>query len=309
MSERVDRATAVALPETLAVAVAAATDVGGRPSNEDAVLALALPAAPGQPPAFLLAVADGMGGHADGEVASALAVDTLRQAFSGEAGTDPALTLKQAFRKANEAVWARGAESADGGRMGTTLTAAVLKGRYATVASVGDSRAYLLRNRGLTQVTKDHTLVAEQVAQGVVKPADARNHPQRNILTHALGTRAKLDTRLPPVYELTLLPGDRLLLCSDGFFDVLEDRDYADALLAAPAADAVRALVALATGRGATDNVSAVVAEAVPTRVPTALPVPAGRAGFPVAAAVAVAAILLLALIAAVLVLGGFVGL
>ncbi len=307
MSERADRSTAVALPETLAVAVGSATAVGGRPSNEDAVLALEVPPAPGQPPSFVLAVADGMGGHADGEVASALAVETLRHAFSRDAGADPALVLKQAFRKANEAIWARG-EGDEAGHMGTTLTAAVLTGKYATIASVGDSRAYLLRGRGLTQVTKDHTLVAEQVAQGVVKPADARAHPQRNVLTHALGTRPKLDSKLPPIYELTLLPGDRLLLCSDGFFDVLEDRDYAETLLASPAAEAASALVALATGRGTTDNVSAVIAEAVPTRVPTALPTPAERAGFPVAVAVAVAAILLIAVIAAVLVLGGFVG-
>jgi protein phosphatase len=307
--DRADRATAVALPETLAVAVAAATDVGGRPSNEDAVLAEPLPWAAGEAPAFLLAVADGMGGHADGEVASALAIEALRGAFAGDggAGADPALTLKQAFRRANEAIWAHG-DGGDGGRPGTTLTAAVLKGKYATIASVGDSRAYLLRGRGLTQVTKDHTIVAEQVAKGALSAAEARAHPNRNVLTQALGAKPKLDTRLPPVYELSLLPGDRLLLCSDGFFEVLEDRDYADALAAGPAAEAAAALVALATERGTTDNVSAVVAEAVPTRVPTALPTSVERGGFPVAVAVAVAAILLIALVAAVLILGGFVG-
>jgi protein phosphatase len=304
-----DRQTLPALPETLAIAVAAATDTGGRPSNEDAALAIEL-AAPDRgkagSPAFLLAVADGMGGHAGGEVASRLAIETIRDAVKPGGDGDAALLLKQAFRRANEVIVAEAAATGAAG-MGTTLTAAILRGKYATVASVGDSRAYLLRGRGVTQVTKDHSLVAEQVAAGELSREEARTSPQRNILTHALGTQPKLARDLPAVFELTLLPEDRLLLCTDGFHDVLEQRDYAEILAAAAPEESVERLIGLAKERGTTDNVSAVVAVAVPTRVPTALPAPAPARGVPIGviAAAAIAAILVLLLVAALLL--GFV--
>ena len=306
-----DRQTLPALPETLAIAVAGASDTGGRPSNEDAVLAIELAGSgsgsgsgsgASAVPAFLLAVADGMGGHADGEVASRLAIETIRDAVPPGADGDAALLLKQAFRRANEAIVAE-AEASCAAGMGTTLTAALLRGKYATVASVGDSRAYLLRGRSLTQVTQDHSLVAEQVAAGELSPEDARSSPQRNILTHALGTQPRLARDLPAVFELTLLPEDRLLLCTDGFHDVLDQADYAEILTAAaPAASAAR-LIGLAKERGTTDNVSVVVAVAVPTRVPTALPAPVPARGVPVGAiaAAAIVAILVVLLIAALL--------
>ena len=282
------------LPATLSVSVAAATAVGGRPTNQDAVVAVDLPPMGGEP-AFLMAVADGMGGAAGGDVASSIAVRTLQDAVAGDTGADAALLLKQAFRKANEAIWSE----AGGNGMGTTLTAALVRGKYVAIASVGDSRAYLLRGPGVTQVTKDHSLVAEQVAQGAIRPEEARSHPQRNVLTQSLGTKPKLDKDLPPVYELALLPDDRLLLCSDGFYDVLENRDIADLLRGAEPAAAANALVALATERGTTDNVSAVVAAAAPTRVVTAMPVPA-EAPHRNLAAVAVAAIVVLVIAALV---------
>lgn len=300
-----DRQTLPALPETLAIAVAAASDTGGRPSNEDATLAIELAASGGGREgavAFLLAVADGMGGHADGEVASRLAIETIRDAVKPGDGGDAALLLKQAFRRANEVIVAE-AEASGAAGMGTTLTAAILRGKYATVASVGDSRAYLLRGRGVTQVTKDHSLVADQVAKGELTREEARISPQRNILTHALGIQAKLARDLPAVFELTLLPEDRLLLCTDGFHDVLEQKDYAEILAAGAAAESVERLIGLAKERGTTDNVSAVVAVAVPTRVPTPLPMPAPARGVPVGAiaAAAIAAILVLLLVAALL--------
>jgi PPM family protein phosphatase len=297
------------VPATLSVAIGSATDVGGRPTNEDAIVAVALPAgaaahslAAGEP-AFLLAVADGMGGHEGGEIASDLAIRTLQETAASGGGADAALMLKQAFRKANEAIWAAG--SGDDRQMGTTLTAAVVQGKYVAIASVGDSRAYLLRGPGITQVTKDHSLVAEQVATGAIKRNEVRDHPQRNVLTQALGLRPKLDKDLPPVYELSLLPDDRLLLCTDGFYDVVPDADLATALRGVPAADAAVQLVAIARERGASDNVSAVVAEAIPTRVPTALPTAAADSGSVSAALVAaIVAVVLIAIVAALFLLG-----
>jgi serine/threonine protein phosphatase PrpC len=192
--------------------------------------------------------------------------------------------------------------------MGTTLTSALLHGKYATVAHVGDSRAYLLRGDGITQVTRDHTVVSDEVTQGRISAEDAKADPRRNMLTHALGTNPKLDRTLPSIFELTLLPGDRLMLCSDGLYDVLDDADLRRALQGQDPGDAARALVALANERGTRDNASAVVAAAVPTRVPVTgtVPSPATRTGgvpgFAIAAVIAVLLIVLLVL--AVFILG-----
>jgi len=253
--------------------VGAATDTGGRDSNEDAVYVTERPSggmasiAGERANTFVLAVADGMGGHASGEIASQIAVETLASVFADNADGEPALLLKQAFRRANEAIYDKGENDDPNQAMGTTLVAAVLTGKYATIASIGDSRAYLVRANQLTQITKDHSLVAEQVSQGVMTSRQARQSPQRNVLTHALGHRPKLDARLPGIFELTLLPQDRLLLCSDGFYDVVADADLIDAVVHQEPDAAARRLVALAIERGTTDNVSAVVVEAVPTRI------------------------------------------
>ena len=293
------------LAADLRLVVGAATDTGGRDGNEDAVYVGELPPTAGGPPepGFLLAVADGMGGHARGEVASRIAVETVSRAFAEEAGTDTVLLLKQAFRRANDAIYETAGGDGGGETMGTTLIVAALHGKYATIASVGDSRAYLVRANGLTQVTKDHSLVAEQVAKGALNAGQARRSPHRNVLTHALGHRPRLDAKVPGIFELTLLPEDRLLLCTDGFYDVVADGDLVGVLLGHPPEAAAKRLVDLAVERGTSDNVSAVVAQALPTRIPTIGPATAAeRAGRPFGAALvpalaAVAAILFVALV------------
>lgn len=301
------------VPATLTVVIGSATDAAGRSSNEDAIVAMSLPPGSAQgvraasEPAFLLAVADGMGGPAGGEIASNLAVKALQEAFLGGDGSDPAVTLKQAFRKANETIWAQGGARGEE-PMGTTLTAAVLQGKFVAIASVGDSRAYLLRGPGITQVTKDHSLVAEQIASGAISPADARMHPQRNVLTQALGLRPKLDKELPPVYELSLLPEDRLLLCSDGFYDVVLDMELVATLRGSDAPAAASALVALAKERGTTDNVSAVVAQAIPTRVAAAVPAAPAAASNRTTMLVAAIVVALIVVAIAVLFLIGAIG-
>lgn len=254
------------VPDNLQITVGSATEAAGRQSNEDAVLVTQLPEAePGSGPGFLLAVADGMGGLEGGEVASHLAIELLNDLFARDRPEDVAQALKQAYRRANDAIYRQSIDNPQGGGMGTTLVSAVIQGKYATIANVGDSRAYLIRANQLTQVTQDHSVVADQVAKGHIREEEARTSPQRNLLTHALGTHESLDRRMPSVYELTLLPEDRLLLCSDGFFDVLEMKDYlGNVTLDDPQASAVR-LAALATERGTTDNVSAVVVAVSPS--------------------------------------------
>jgi serine/threonine protein phosphatase PrpC len=226
---------------------------------------------------FLLAVADGMGGYQRGEVASKLAIDTVRAMFAEDPGADVALLLKQAFRRANEQIYENGLATGPSAMMGTTLIVAATRGKYATIASIGDSRAYLARADRLTQITKDHSLVAEQVARGSMTEEEARESPHRNILTHALGHRPKLDSKMPSIFEITLLPEDRLLICTDGFFDVVPDDDLLRIVLEYPADEAARVLVDTAIERGTSDNVSAVVAAVQPVRVAEPVLVGAGE--------------------------------
>jgi PPM family protein phosphatase len=299
----------VAVSESgLLVTVGAVTDVGGRPENEDALLVADLPPVGEGPGAteggYLLAVADGMGGHQRGEVASKLAIETVRQAFDEDPGADPHTLLKQAFRKANSAIFQGGSAAGEANMMGTTLVVAATRGKYATIASIGDSRAYLVRANQLTQITQDHSLVAQQLADGQISEEEARSSPHRNILTHALGHRERLHSSMPNVFEIVLLPEDRLLLCSDGFYDVVENTDFLSLLVDGEPQEAAARLVALAKERGTADNVSAVVAKAVSTRVVTApVPVPAGAERRPllVPALVGLAVIIFVVLVVLIL--------
>ena len=296
--------------ETLRLAVSAVTDTAGRDENQDVAAALAIgeSASGGASESFLLVVADGMGGHPAGDVASQMAMNTLIEAFPTLPDGDLGLALKQAYRRANETVFQAGQDEPAHAGMGTTLTTALLHGKYATVANVGDSRAYLLRGNALTQVTRDHTVVAEEVVQGRLTVDAARRDPRRNRLTHVIGTHPRLESKLPDVFELTLLPGDRLLLCSDGLYDVLDDGDMRRALQDQDPGDAARELVQSAKERGTRDNATAVVAASIPTRVPVAaaLPGPVSRTGgVPGTVIAAVIAILLVVLLLlAVVVLG-----
>ncbi len=276
--------------DRLSIVVGAATDTGGRSENEDAIFVGDLPPVPSAAETgldqgvvesgFLLAVADGMGGYQRGEVASRLAIESLQRALADDPGADTALLLKQAFREANREIFANGHAGGSDQILGTTLVAAVIRGKYLTIANIGDSRAYLLRANQLTQITRDHSLVAEQVSQGTLTPREARESRHRNVLTQGLGLRETLDKKMPSIFELTLLPEDRLLLCSDGFYDVVRDEDFVETLIERDPPDAARQLVDLAVERGTTDNVSAVVAGVLPARVALREPVLAdGPAG------------------------------
>lgn len=258
------------VPIDLHLTVGSQTAPAGREVNEDAVLVTQLAEhEAGTGPGFLLAVADGMGGHQRGEVASQIAIELLNDLFARDRPEDIAGALKQAYRRANEAIFQQAALVPDAGPMGTTLVSAVITGKYVTIANVGDSRAYLVRANQLTQITQDHSLVAEQIAQGQLTEDAARRSPQRNIITQSLGITETLDRRMPSIYELVLLPEDRLLLCSDGFFDVLQQEDYVSTVVADDPQGSASRLVALATERGTTDNVSAVIVAASPSQAST----------------------------------------
>ncbi len=229
--------------------IATASHVGRvRDGNEDAVYPRDDETTVGP---IVVAVADGMGGHAAGEIASATAISAAVAA--GDAG---AVTR---VKVANAAVIAAAAEDLARAGMGTTLTLGVFwpDGRL-EIGHVGDSRAYLLRNERLTQLTIDHTFVRELIAQGRLAPEEADTHPQRHMLTRTIGMP---DVRVDSL-EIHLLPGDRVMLCSDGLTGMVSDARVARILSNTPApAGAVWSLVEAANAAGGLDNTTVAVVD------------------------------------------------
>jgi serine/threonine protein phosphatase PrpC len=209
--------------------------------------------------AVLLAVSDGMGGADAGEVASALVVESLRRAMSevdGKLDWDEA--TRRAVEQANRDVWS--ASRAPGGKrgMGATVTAVCVQGDHAHIAEVGDSRAYLLRNSRIRQVTRDQSFVQYLVDAGALKPEEAANYPMRNVVLQAMGQRPDVQVALG---RLELRRGDKLLLCSDGLSGkVQSDEMLAKVQQAASLEAACQALVDLANERGGDDNITVVLA-------------------------------------------------
>jgi serine/threonine protein phosphatase PrpC len=216
-----------------------------------------------EPPLF--AVADGMGGAQAGEVASRLAAGALEEAARGHRGAD---TLLAAVREANERVYRRSLEDPDAAGMGTTVTVALVDEEAGTVAlgHVGDSRAYLVRNGQLQQLTADHSLVAELVRSGRLTQEEADIHPQRSVITRVLGTEADVD-----VDTLTVQaePGDLYLICSDGLSAMLRDGEILAVVEAAGGQPrrVAEALVAGANRAGGEDNITVVAFEVVDREV------------------------------------------
>jgi len=209
----------------------------------------------------LFVVADGMGGHAAGEVASRIAVDTLFAAMRARArpprAREEAEVLLQAVHDANAAVLREAGERGTHG-MGTTLSAVIVRKRAAVIANVGDSRVYLISRKGLAQLSTDHTLVMQMVERGLLTPEQARTHTDKHVLTMAIGTPGVLE---PQVLHAKVPPKGRLLLCSDGLHDLLPEEEI-EALAKTPDLDAAaNALVARANSRGGFDNVTVLLIE------------------------------------------------
>jgi serine/threonine protein phosphatase PrpC len=231
----------------------AGTDVGlARSGNEDSHLR-------GR---TVFAVADGLGGHQGGEVASAMAVEPLA-ALDGHAFADAqraAEALAEAIREANLAILRRARSDPELWGMGTTVSAAAVAGdRVLQLAHVGDSRAYLLRaGAPLRQLTTDHTVVQEAVARGLLTRQQAAVHPQRGVVTRAVGLDPQVPVDLPEPLELEA--GDQVLLCTDGLTEVVGDERIAAVLASqADGDDACRALIAAANQGGGPDNVTVVL--------------------------------------------------
>jgi serine/threonine protein phosphatase PrpC len=234
----------------------ACSDVGlVREVNEDSKLH--------EPPLF--AVADGMGGHSAGDVASAMAIELVQREM-GHAD----FSLTAAVKNANKAIYQKASDDPDLAGMGTTITAMYLTDASAKIVHVGDSRAYLLRGGELSRITQDHTVVGRLVQQGRISPQDADRHPQRSYLERALGVDPDVEV---DVHVLELFPGDRILLCSDGLFGMIDDSQILSAMKGeADPQRAAEALCRQAVDAGGTDNVTAVIVDYPDSPTETYLP-------------------------------------
>lgn len=206
----------------------------------------------------LFVVADGMGGHNAGEFASRYAVETMVNTAKNTEKTDTIGILTECVSNANASLWAYAGTHDEMRGMGTTLVAAVLDGRRLVTVNVGDSRLYVIGD-GIRQITEDHSLVQEMVRMGEMDRESARTHPDRNIITRAVGADRKVQT---DVFETVLEPGDRILLCSDGLTNMVEDQRILQVMNGeGDLTSKTESLVELANRNGGKDNITVITIE------------------------------------------------
>lgn len=234
----------------------AKTDIGSKRSmNQDYMYCNIEPVGSFQ---NLLIVADGMGGHRAGDYASRLCVETMVQSLEKSAHKTPVSLFEEAVTAANKAVFEESASHVEYEGMGTTVVACTLEENTLYIANIGDSRLYLIRD-GIEQITDDHSLVEEMVKQGNITESEARIHPQKNIITRALGINEEVQADF---FEIDVEQGDVIMLCSDGLSNMIEDEDMeyivknSDTLQTA-----AESLVARANENGGNDNITVVLAE------------------------------------------------
>ncbi|HEU0178002.1 MAG TPA: Stp1/IreP family PP2C-type Ser/Thr phosphatase [Blastocatellia bacterium] len=253
----------------ISISAAGLTDIGiTRVANEDALL-LADLSAGGQnvdvatmtlgEQGALLAVADGMGGSASGEIASALAIAAVREALMNDNGDRASSEqLRRAVELANARVWEYAQRNPEMDGMGATLTAALARDGIAYLAQVGDSRAYLIRGQSIEQITKDQSLTQKMLDSGLLSPEEAARHPYRTVILQALGVKPEINVTLT---ALTLCRDDCLLLCSDGLSNAVTPAEMRRVVDEAESpAYACHWLIELANARGGDDNITVIVA-------------------------------------------------
>ncbi len=244
------------------VRYAALTDIGIRRQNNQDSCAVALCTTEDEwtESGHLFVVADGMGGHAVGELASKIAADTVPHMFAKLRDRLPIEALRIAVEAANEAIHERGTQNQDFLRMGTTCSSLVLCPQGAVIGHVGDSRVYRIRNRQIDQLTFDHSLVWEMIRSRRVHPRDAERLCPRNVITRSLGPEPQVNVDIEGPFPV--LPGDIFLLCSDGLCGLLSDAEIGMIAGALRPDEACRLLVNLANLRGGPDNITVIVVQA-----------------------------------------------
>ena len=232
------------------------TDIGiKRTMNQDSLYCSENPVGSFQ---NLFIVADGMGGHKAGDYASKLCIEQMVSSISDSKSKTPVTVLEEAVTRANKAVYEASQEKQEYEGMGTTMVAGTLLGNTLYVANIGDSRLYLLRGQ-LKQITKDHSLVEEMVKIGNITESEARIHPQKNIITRALGIDEAVEADF---FEIQVQADDIILLCSDGLTNMVEDEEMEYTIRhSATLEEAGNALVRKANENGGNDNITAVLVE------------------------------------------------
>ena len=239
------------------VDVASLTDVGCQRENNEDSLAYWEPQAEEefQRKGRLAVVADGMGGYEGGQEASRLAVETIREVYDRATAGDTRNVLVQGFEAAHARIRQYAEEHPELEGMGTTCTAFALNGNKLYFAHVGDSRLYLVRGQTISRLTRDHSYVGRLVESGVIGSEEAEHHPQRHILTAALGAGPEIVTDAPN-QPVSLLPGDILVLCTDGLWSLVHEQELVDIVASHSASNACSALIRLARDRGGPDNIT-----------------------------------------------------
>ncbi|HMG37056.1 MAG TPA: Stp1/IreP family PP2C-type Ser/Thr phosphatase [Blastocatellia bacterium] len=223
----------------------------------------------------LVLVADGMGGHSAGEVASHMAVELIDHTYYNKNGT-PRQALEAAFHAANKAINQRSTSNPTMGGMGTTCTALALQNGSAIAAHVGDTRLYMIRNGQIYLMTEDHSAVMEMVKRGWISLDEARHHPEKNVILRALGSHEDVEVTIWET-PLPIKPGDKFLLCSDGLYDLVEDEEMKRIAEANLPAEACSNLIALAKQRGGHDNITVAIVSLQPRDSQPERPAPETR--------------------------------
>ncbi len=234
--------------------VSSATSVGCiRSLNEDSFFV----SKPDSKGTVLAIVADGMGGHNAGEVASGKAVGILQNDIFKETNMSAKDVLIKAVGDANQEIYEMSINKENLSGMGTTITACVAMENSVTAVQVGDSRLYLIRKDKISQITKDHSLVEMLVENGTITKEEAKNHPQKNIITRAVGTDKTVEA---DIYEFSVKKGDTVLLCSDGLVNMVDDEEILSVIKSAKTLDAAaNTLVSQAEKAGGTDNITVIL--------------------------------------------------
>jgi len=240
--------------------VAALTDVGRLRANNEDSYAYWEPDSQSdvRRKGRLAIIADGMGGYEGGQEASRLAVETVRHIYDKDFVGDPRQALVSAFLAAHEGIHRYASEHIHLQGMGTTCTAVAVVGHQLYFAHVGDSRLYLVCPDSVSRLTRDHSYVGRLVESGIVRSEDAESHPQRHILTAALGSGREIVPDAPDQPH-ALQPGDTLLLCTDGLWSIVSEKEIAAAVRSSSPAEACVALVTLALEKGGPDNITVII--------------------------------------------------
>lgn len=234
------------------------TDIGRkRQLNQDYVFSCSTPV--GNMPNLFI-VADGMGGHKAGDYASRYTVETIEREIKASFEKNPSIIIQKAIRTANKEIRKIASEDINLQGMGTTVVVATVIGRYLQVANVGDSRLYIINGSEIRQITRDHSLVEEMVRLGGIKREEARLHPDKNIITRAIGARDDVEADF---FTVELKPADRILMCSDGLTNMVEDQEILrimhehrkDRTLV----ETAQALIDAANDNGGKDNIGVVL--------------------------------------------------